>query len=52
MIPDAATFLHLVDAALPLALTLFAAWFAWGSAMEVERKHQRQRARSEACRHE
>lgn len=49
MIPDAATFLSLVDAALPLVLTLFAGWFTWGSAREVERKKQRQRARKLAA---
>ena len=49
MIHDAATFLSLLDAALPLALTLLAAWFTWGSAREVERKKQRQRARKLAA---
>jgi hypothetical protein len=50
MIRDAATFHHLLDAALPLVLTLLAAWFTWGSAREVERKKQRQWARKAAAR--
>jgi hypothetical protein len=48
MIPsaDPTALARLIDTVLPLALTLAALWFAVGSAMEVERRHQRQRARA------